>query len=45
MVGVCELDSSGIRIETVSGSCEHGIERCGLIKCGKFLDQLRVLGA
>jgi hypothetical protein len=27
----------------VVGSCEHGNEPLGSIKCGEFLDQLRVL--
>jgi hypothetical protein len=27
----------------VAGSCEHGNEPSGSIKCGKFLDQLSVL--
>jgi hypothetical protein len=27
----------------VTGSCEHGNEPSGSIKCGEFLDYLRVL--
>jgi hypothetical protein len=27
----------------VAGSCEHGNERSGSIKCGEFLDKLSVL--
>jgi len=28
------LDSSGLGLELVAGSCEHGTEPLGSIKCG-----------
>jgi hypothetical protein len=43
MVWGCGLDSFGSGQGQVTGSCEHGNEPSGSIKCGKFLDQLSVL--
>jgi hypothetical protein len=34
----CELDSSGSGYGPVLGSCEHGNESSGSIKCGQFHD-------
>jgi hypothetical protein len=37
-VGNCALDVSGSRYGLVAGCSEHGNERLGSIKGGKFLD-------
>jgi hypothetical protein len=40
-IGFGDVDWIGfiwLRIGTVAGSCEHGNETSGSIKCGKFLD-------
>jgi hypothetical protein len=36
------LDQSGSGQGQVASSCEFGNERLGAIKCGKFLDQLKI---
>jgi hypothetical protein len=34
----CGLDSLGSGLGQVTGSCEHGNQPSGSIKCGEFLD-------
>jgi hypothetical protein len=38
MVWGCGLDSLGLGYGQVAGSCEHGNEPSGSIKCEEFLD-------
>ena len=42
MIRLCGMFSSGSGQEQVAGCCEHGYELLGSIKCGEFLDQLRI---
>jgi hypothetical protein len=39
-VGGCGLDTSGSGWGPVVGSCEHGNEPSGSVKCGEFLELL-----
>jgi hypothetical protein len=36
------LDSAGLGQGQIVRSCEHSIELLGCVKCGEFLDWLRV---
>ena len=38
----CGLDRAGSGYGQVVGTCERGNEPSGSIKCGEFLDQLRI---
>jgi hypothetical protein len=39
-VGKCGQDESGSGYGPLAGSCEHGNEFLGSVKCGEFLEYL-----